>query len=59
MDRRRKQIELYRQEKDLREIKFDVNKKNKEKGFELNEVQNELYKRYKFYQKLNNAIAKR
>lgn len=59
MDRRRKQIELYRKAKDLREIKFDVNERNKDKGMELNEVQNNLYKKYKFYQQLNNAIAKR
>lgn len=59
MNRRRKQIELYRKAKDLREVKFDVNGRNKDKGIELNDLQNNLYKKYKFYQQLNIALAKR
>lgn len=57
MDRRRKQIELYREAKKLREVKFDVTESKR--GMELNIEQNELYKKYKFYQQLNNAIARR
>lgn len=59
MDRRRKQIELYREAKKLREVKFDVTGKDIERGKALNELQNNLYKKYKFYQQVNDAIARR
>jgi len=59
MDRRRKQIELYRKAKKLREVKFDVTKKDIEHGKALNKLQDDLYKKYKFYQQVNNAIARR
>ncbi len=59
MDRRRKQIELYRKAAKLREVKFDVDANKTDKGFELNQLQNDLYKKYKFYQQLNDAISKR
>lgn len=59
MDRRRKQIELYRKAKKLREVKFDVTGKDIEHGKALNKLQDDLYKKYKFYQQVNIAIAKR
>lgn len=59
MDRRRKQIELYRKAKKLREIKFDIRERDIEHGKALNKLQEDLYKKYKFYQQVNIAIAKR
>lgn len=57
MNRRKKQMELCRESKKLRTLKFDL--KKTEKADELTEFQNEVYKRWKFYKGINEAMSRR
>ena len=57
MNRYKKQMELRNESTKLRSLKFDTNKKNQVD--KINEVQNEMYKRFQFYKKLNEALSRR
>lgn len=57
MNRHKKQMELCRQSKKLRSLKFDTD--NKEQVDEINKVQDEIYKKFIFYKNINSAISRR
>ena len=57
MNRRKKQTQLCRESKELRTLKWET--KNIEKVEEINEKQNELYKKFLFYKGINEAISRR
>lgn len=57
MNRHKKQMELCRQSKKLRSLKFDTD--NKEQVDEINKVQDEIYKKFVFYKNINEAISRR
>lgn len=57
MNRRKKEMELCRNSRKLRILKFDTDKE--EVIREINRLQNEAYKKYLFYKKLNEALSRR
>lgn len=61
MNRRKKQIELMKQSIYLRSLKFndDFKKQDSNKVKEISDIQDELYKKYIFYKRLNEAMSRR
>ena len=57
MNRRKKQMELCRKSRKLRLLKFDTN--DMEKADEINKMQDEIYKRFLFYKRFNEASSRR
>ena len=58
MNRHKKQMELCRNSFKLRNLKFDT-RISSEKVEEISNMQDEIYKKFIFYKKTNEAISRR
>ena len=57
MNRRKKQMQLCRESKKLRTLKFDTN--DIKIAEEINQKQDEIYKKFLFYKGINEAMSRR
>ena len=58
MNRHKKEMELCRKSIKLRNLKFDK-RIDFQKAEEINNIQDEIYRKFMFYKNINNAIGRR